>query len=54
MSHIFEEYTFLINFNLFQFNTKSVTNIVEIFNCINKECNIIFNEQKIKTKFINN
>jgi surface protein len=48
---MFEECPSLTNLNLKNFNCKNVTNMVEIFNGTNRECNIICNDEKINQEF---
>ena len=47
MSYMFYDCKSLKKLNLSKFNTNNVTNINDIFNGLNKNCNIISNDKKI-------
>jgi surface protein len=53
MSHMFEECPSLVYLNLSNFNLKNVTNMIEMFNGINRNCEIICDDQKLKKEIMN-
>ena len=51
MNKIFYNCSFLNSLNLSNFNTNNVINMDNIFDGINKHCNLICNDYKVKKKF---